>query len=229
MNRPLPTSRMAGDFVKRSLDLLLVFMGLLLIWPVLLVIALLVRCCHGTPVIFRQVRPGLYSAPFTIYKFRTMTDRRDQDGALLPDGERLTAFGIWLRRYSLDELPELYNVLKGDMSLVGPRPLLAEYLPYYTPEENHRHDIRPGITGWAQIHGRNHLPWKERLAYDVWYVEHRSLGLDMRILWRTLQLVIRREGVAADPDTAETNLREERSRTIRQQVAAAATGPRSLE
>ena len=184
---------------------------LLLLAPILTVLALLIRCKLGRGVLFRQQRPGLGGRPFTILKFRTMTDARDATGKLLSDGERLTPFGSFLRRSSLDELPELLNVFRGEMSLVGPRPLLPEYLPYYTPAENRRHEVRPGITGWAQIHGRNYLPWHERLAHDVWYVDHQSFGLDLRILWRTFWLVLRREGVAVDPDTVETNLHEERS------------------
>jgi sugar transferase EpsL len=174
-------------------------------------IALAVCVKYGRPVLFRQQRPGYQGQTFTIYKFRTMTNELDAAGNKLPDGHRITALGEILRIYSLDELPELLNVLKGDMSLVGPRPLLNEYLPYYTPEENRRHDVKPGITGWAQIHGRNHVPWPERLAMDVWYVDHQSFWLDLRILALTAWKVLRREGVAVDPDTAETYLNEERS------------------
>lgn len=188
---------------------------LLLLAPLLATLALLIHYKLGEGVLFRQQRPGLNGRPFSILKFRTMTDVRDAAGNLLPDGQRLTPFGAFLRRTSLDELPELVNVLKGEMSLVGPRPLLMEYLPYYTPTENRRHEVRPGITGWAQIHGRNYLPWQERLAHDVWYVDHQSFGLDWQILWRTFWQVLHREGVAADPDTVETNLNEERSRSVK--------------
>lgn len=197
--------------MKRLLDWTGSALLLLLFAPVLMALALLIRYKLGEGVLFRQQRPGLYGRPFAILKFRTMTDAHDVSGNLLPDSARLTAFGAFLRRTSLDELPELFNVLKGEMSLVGPRPLLMEYLPCYTPIENRRHDVRPGITGWAQIHGRNYLPWKERLALDVWYVDHQSLYLDLHILWKTFWLVVRREGVAADTATVETNLRAERS------------------
>ncbi len=196
--------------LKRSFDVVLSIIVLIILSPLIIALWLAVRMMHGSPAIFCQNRPGYRTCPFKIYKFRTMTDRRDANGLLLPDGERLTSLGKFLRRSSLDELPELFNVLKGDMSLVGPRPLLMEYLPFYSAEENRRHDVRPGITGWAQIHGRNHLPWDERLALDVWYVDHRNFLLDLRILWRTCWLVMRSEGVAVDPDTVETNLHEER-------------------
>ena len=155
------------------------------------------RCKLGSPVLFRQVRPGLYGRPFMMVKFRTMTDERGADGALLPDAQRLTAFGHFLRASSLDELPELWNVLRGEMSLVGPRPLLMEYLPLYSPAQARRHDVRPGITGWAQVNGRNAVSWDERFALDVWYVEHCSLWLDLRILWLTVRKVLVREGISA--------------------------------
>ena len=204
--------------MKRTVDLLIAGAALLLLFPLLILLAAMIRIELGSPVFFRQSRPGLQCKPFAILKFRSMTDKHDAAGNLLPDSARLTPFGAFLRRASLDELPELFNVLKGEMSLVGPRPLLLEYLPYYTPTENRRHEVRPGITGWAQIHGRNYLSWQERLAHDVWYVDHQSLRLDLYILWRTFWQVIRREGVAADPDSAETDLRDERSsknRTLR--------------
>lgn len=169
--------------------------GLVLFLPILLSIALLVRIKHGPPVLFRQQRPGLHGRPFTLYKFRTMTDARNADGSLLPEAERLTNFGRFLRRTSLDELPELINVLKGDMSLVGPRPLLMSYLPYYTDRERLRHNIRPGITGLAQINGRNYLDWEQRLELDVQYVENHTLLLDIGILLRTLLKVLAREGI----------------------------------
>ena len=184
--------------VKRLLELILTAIGLLILAPVLLVLALLVRVSLGKPVLFRQQRPGLHGKPFTIYKFRTMNDARDAQGHLLPDAERLTPLGRFLRSSSLDELPEIFNVLKGDMSLVGPRPLLMEYLPRYSPEQMRRHDVRPGITGWAQINGRNALTWQEKFELDVWYVEHQSLGLDLKILWLTLIKVLKREGISAE-------------------------------
>jgi sugar transferase EpsL len=162
----------------------------------LLVIAVLVRLKLGSPVIFRQERPGLNGKPFTILKFRTMVDRCDAHGRLLPDAERLTPFGKFLRRTSLDELPELINVLRGDMSLVGPRPLLTEYLDLYSPAQQRRHEVRPGITGWAQINGRNGIRWHEKFNMDVWYVDHHSLLLDFRILFLTLWAVLRQEGIS---------------------------------
>nr|WP_291327235.1 sugar transferase [Acidovorax sp. 28-64-14] len=151
----------------------------------------------GSPAFFRQVRPGMHGQPFEMVKFRTMTDARGADGALLPDADRLTPFGRFLRASSLDELPELWNVLKGEMSLVGPRPLLMEYLPLYSPQQARRHEVRPGITGWAQVNGRNALGWDEKFKLDVWYVDHRSLWLDIKILWLTVKKVLVREGISA--------------------------------
>ena len=171
--------------------------ALLVLAAPLLVLALLVGSRLGHPVLFRQRRPGLHGKPFEMVKFRTMTDARGPDGQLLPDAERLTRFGRLLRATSLDELPELWNVLKGDMSLVGPRPLLMEYLPLYSPEQARRHEVRPGITGWAQVNGRNALSWDAKFQLDVWYVEHRSLWLDIRILWLTVRKVLVREGISA--------------------------------
>ncbi|MBU1228840.1 MAG: sugar transferase [Proteobacteria bacterium] len=176
---------------KRLLDLALVLPGLALLAPVLLAVALAVRVRLGPGVFFRQQRPGLQGRAFFILKFRTMLEG---DG---PDAERLTPFGRWLRSTSLDELPELFNVLAGDMSLVGPRPLLMRYLPRYTPEQARRHEVPPGITGWAQINGRNALTWEEKFVLDVWYVDNRSLWLDLVILWRTVRAVLRREGISA--------------------------------
>lgn len=165
--------------------------------PMIALLALLIRLRLGRPVLFRHERAGLHGRPFTLYKLRTMTDDRDDHGRLLPDAQRLSAFGRWLRSTSLDELPELWNVLRGEMALVGPRPLPTSYLERYTPEEARRHDVRPGITGWAQVNGRNSTTWEERLSYDIWYVDNRSLRLDMRILWATVWMVLRRQGVAA--------------------------------
>jgi len=183
--------------MKRLFDLLLSF-GLLLVLALpLLLLWGLVRYKLGSPVLFRQVRPGLHGRPFMMVKFRTMTDERGADGELLPDVQRLTSFGRFLRASSLDELPELWNVLRGEMSLVGPRPLLMEYLPLYSPEQARRHEVRPGITGWAQVNGRNALSWEERFKLDIWYVDHRSLWLDLRILWLTVRKVIVREGISA--------------------------------
>ena len=184
-------------FGKRALDVALVLLSLPLTLPLMAVLAFAVRRRLGTPVIFRQTRPGLHAQPFTLCKFRTMTDARDASGTLLADGERLTAFGRWLRATSLDELPELWNVLTGEMSLVGPRPLLVEYLPRYTPEQARRHDVRPGLTGWAQVHGRNALNWEDRFARDGEYAARLSLALDLRILALTVARVLRRDGISA--------------------------------
>ena len=198
------------EWPKRLLDLLVASLLLVLLSPLLLAVALLVRFRLGAPVIFSQQRPGRHGKLFTLHKFRTMTDARDAQGRLLPDGERLTPFGRFLRSSSLDELPELINVLKGEMSLVGPRPLLVEYLPCYTPRERRRHCVRPGITGWAQVNGRNMIPWDQRLEMDVWYVENRSLLLDLRILLLTVGRVFRRDGVSSNADDAESYLSQER-------------------
>lgn len=168
----------------------------MLLAPLLLVLAALVRAFLGSPVLFCQTRPGLYGRPFTLFKFRTMLDAQSPSGELLPDEQRLTRFGRWLRASSLDELPELWNVVRGDMSLVGPRPLLMEYLPLYTLRQVRRHEVRPGITGWAQVKGRNAIGWDERLEYDLWYVEHQSLMLDLKILALTLVQVFRRHGIS---------------------------------
>jgi sugar transferase EpsL len=181
---------------KRALDLALTIPALIVLSPVLLLIALSVRLTLGAPILFRQMRPGLYGKPFTLYKFRTMTDARDAQGNLLPDAARLTPFGRFLRATSLDELPELWNVLKGDMSLVGPRPLLMQYLDRYTPEQARRHDVRPGITGWAQVNGRNALTWEQKFALDVWYVDHLSFWLDLKIIALTLWKILKREGIS---------------------------------
>ena len=183
--------------MKRIFDFLLASIGLALLGIPLLVLAWQVRRKLGSPVLFRQVRPGLRGQPFEMVKFRTMTDARGPDGQLLPDAERLTAFGRFLRSSSLDELPELWNVLKGEMSLVGPRPLLMEYLPLYSREQARRHEVRPGITGWAQVNGRNALSWDDKFKLDVWYVDHRSLWLDIKILWLTVRKVLVREGISA--------------------------------
>lgn len=181
---------------KRILDLTLALIGLVLFSPIIAIIALLVLVFHGRPVIFRQERPGYHGKPFTLYKFRTMTNERDFHGDLLPDDSRLTPLGRYLRATSLDEIPELFNVLRGDMSWVGPRPLLMQYLDRYTPEQARRHDVLPGITGWAQINGRNIISWEDKFAYDLWYVDNWSFWLDIRILAITLWKVIRREGIS---------------------------------
>lgn len=182
--------------LKRAIDVVVSFAGLVLLSPLFVLIAWRVRRDIGKPVLFRQMRPGLHGEPFTMIKFRTMRDAIGPDGKPLPDGERLTDFGRFLRRTSLDELPELWNVLRGEMSLVGPRPLLMEYLDLYTPEQMRRHDVRPGITGWAQANGRNAISWDEKFALDIWYVDNQSFWLDKRILWQTVQKVVRREGIS---------------------------------
>ena len=183
--------------MKRFFDFTVAAVALLLLCLPLLALTLLVRRKLGRPAFFRQVRPGLHGKPFEMVKFRSMTDARGPDGALLPDADRLTPFGRFLRSSSLDELPGLWNVLKGDMSLVGPRPLLVEYLPLYSPTQARRHEVRPGITGWAQVNGRNALGWEEKFALDVWYVDHRSLWLDLKILWLTVKKVLVRDGISA--------------------------------
>jgi lipopolysaccharide/colanic/teichoic acid biosynthesis glycosyltransferase len=186
-----------ADAMKRLFDLL-VSLGLLTVLALpLLLLCALARRKLGSPVLFRQTRPGLHGRPFVMVKFRTMMDDRGPDGELLPDAQRLPPFGRFLRASSLDELPELWNVLRGDMSLVGPRPLLMEYLPLYSPEQARRHEERPGITGWAQVNGRNALSWDERFRLDLWYVDHRSFWLDLRILWLTVRKVLVREGISA--------------------------------
>lgn len=183
--------------MKRLLDLLLSCLALLVLAFPLLMLTLAVRHKLGSPVFFRQERPGLHGRHFRMVKFRSMTDKRGPDGSLLPDAQRLTPFGRFLRATSLDELPELWNVLRGDMSLVGPRPLLMEYLPLYSPEQARRHEVRPGITGWAQVNGRNALSWEEKFALDVWYVDNRTFWLDIKILWLTVKKVLVREGISA--------------------------------
>jgi sugar transferase EpsL len=183
-------------FVKRLFDLVLALLVLILFSPLMILTALAVLLSLGAPVLLRQVRPGLHGKSFTFLKFRSMTEERDADGNLLPDAHRLTSFGRWLRKSSLDELPQLINVLRGDMSLVGPRPLLMEYLPLYSAEQARRHEVRPGITGWAQVNGRNALSWEEKFALDVWYVDHQSFLLDMKIFWLTFLNIIRPRGIS---------------------------------
>jgi lipopolysaccharide/colanic/teichoic acid biosynthesis glycosyltransferase len=183
--------------MKRLFDLTATTLGLLLLAMPLLCLAWLVRRKLGSPVFFTQVRPGLHGKPFKMIKFRSMTDARGPSGVLLPDAERITPFGRFLRASSLDELPGLWNVLKGNMSLVGPRPLLMAYLPLYSAKQARRHEVRPGITGWAQVNGRNALSWEEKFALDVWYVDNRSMWLDTKILWLTVKKVLVREGISA--------------------------------
>jgi len=186
---------MAFEITKRLFDIIIVIPAIIILSPLIIVISLLVYFKMGSPIVFRQVRPGLNERPFIIYKFRTMTNGYNENGKLLSDAIRLTRFGRFLRSWSLDELPELFNVLKGDMSLVGPRPLLSEYLPLYKKEQNRRHEVKPGITGWAQVNGRNAISWDEKFKLDVWYVDHRSFWLDNKILLLTLIKVLKREGI----------------------------------
>lgn len=188
--------------VKRAFDFCVAFWGIFFLWPVMLLIALMVRCGLGEPVLFRQLRPGLQGQPFLLIKFRSMTDAKDAAGNLLPDAQRLLGVGRILRKSSLDELPQLWNVLKGEMSLVGPRPLLMEYLPLYSEEQARRHEVRPGITGWAQVNGRNGVSWDERFKLDVWYVDNHTFWLDLHILWLTVRKVWVREGIAAEGDVS---------------------------
>ena len=183
--------------LKSLADRLAALLAVLLLLPLLLVAALLVRWRLGSPVLFRQQRPGYRERSFWLLKFRTMTDERDAAGALLPDAQRLTSFGRWLRASSIDELPELINILRGEMSFIGPRPLLMQYLPLYSPVQARRHDVKPGFSGWAQINGRNALSWEEKFRLDVWYVDHQSFWLDLRIFLITIWTVIRREGISA--------------------------------
>ena len=185
---------MYREWIKRAIDLAAALAALLVFAPLIVVVSLLVRVTLGSPVVFRQERPGLDGQPFTCFKFRTMTSKRDENGKLLDDRERMHPVGTWLRRTSLDELPQLWNIVRGDISFIGPRPLLKEYLPYYTPEETRRHSVRPGLTGWAQVHGRNEINFDERLRMDVWYVDHLCLPLDLRILLATIRIVFSARG-----------------------------------
>jgi lipopolysaccharide/colanic/teichoic acid biosynthesis glycosyltransferase len=184
--------------IKRLFDLFVSLSALLVLLPVLLVVALMVRIKLGSPILFTQNRPGLYGEVFKMMKFRTMLDATDKQGSQLPDDQRMTPFGAFLRSASLDELPGLFNVLKGDMSLVGPRPLLVQYLPLYNDDQNRRHNVRPGITGWAQVNGRNAISWEQKFSFDVWYVDNQSFWLDIKILLLTVKKVFVREGISAD-------------------------------
>lgn len=197
--------------IKRLFDITIALAVACLVGPLLVIVACLVRIKLGSPIVFSQIRPGRDGTPFKMVKFRTMTNSVDSNGNLLPDSERLTSFGKFLRATSIDELPELWNVIKGDMSLVGPRPLLMEYLPLYSVEQARRHEVRPGITGWAQINGRNALSWEERFRLDVWYVDHRTFWLDVRILWLTVRKVLIREGISAKGEATMPKFTGERS------------------
>lgn len=197
-------------FVKRGLDVFLATGALIVLSPVLFITAILVRIKLGSPVLFSQDRPGKNEKIFRLYKFRTMTDQKDENGELLPDADRLTKFGVGLRSRSLDELPELFNIVKGDMSIIGPRPLLVQYLPYYRETEKHRHDVRPGLSGLAQVNGRNTVEWGKRLSYDVEYVNKITFWGDLKIILKTIAKVLKKEDVAVDTDKVETYLDKER-------------------
>lgn len=201
---------MYQKYIKRLLDMILSLIALIVLSPVFLIVAVLVRIKLGSPVIFHQKRPGYQEKIFKLCKFRTMTEAKDAEGNLLPDAERLTPFGNFLRKTSLDELPELWNILKGDMSIVGPRPLLVGYLPYYTKKEQLRHSVRPGLTGLAQVSGRNFIAWDERLAKDVEYVQNISFLTDIKILWKTVMVVLKKDDVAVETDSVEGFLWDER-------------------
>lgn len=208
---------MYKNFTKRLLDIVFSGVGLIVLSPLFAILAIFVRVMLGSPVIFKQERPGKNEKIFTLYKFRTMTDKRDAEGKLLPDCERLTKFGRLLRASSLDELPELINIFKGDMSIIGPRPLLVSYLPYYSEREKKRHSVRPGLTGLAQVSGRNYLDWDKRLEKDVEYVEHLSFGMDMKVLKMTVQTVLgHQDEVAEDTNAVEGNFAEIRERRLKE-------------
>ena len=189
---------MRSPILKRIIDIIGALVGLIVSSPIMLIVSLIIYLTMGRPVFFKQLRPGMNGKPFVIYKFRTMLDLRDKDGNLLPDEKRITAIGRFLRSTTLDELPEFWNVLKGDMSLVGPRPLLMEYLPRYTPEQARRHNVKPGMTGWAQVNGRNAITWEEKFKLDVWYVDNWNIPLDLKIIFLTILKVFKREGVSAE-------------------------------
>lgn len=203
-------------YIKRFFDIVSSFLAIIVLSPVMVVTAVLVKIKLGSPVLFKQERPGKDEVIFTLYKFRTMTDEKDENGELLPDEIRLTEFGKFLRKTSLDELPELLNILKGDMSVIGPRPLLVPYLPYYTEREHKRHSVRPGLSGWAQVNGRNFLGWDDRLEKDVYYTENYNLLLDIKILFMTVFQVFKQENVSADADLAEPTLIEYREILVKE-------------
>lgn len=205
---------MYAKYIKRILDLILSLMALIVLMPLMIIIGILVRINLGSPIIFKQKRPGKNEKIFTLYKFRTMTDKRDIDGNLLPDEYRLTKFGKFLRSTSLDELPELINIIKGDMAIVGPRPLLVEYLPYYTEEEKHRHDVRPGLTGLAQVNGRNAISWEEKLKYDTEYIKEISFYSDLKIIFKTIKKTIKRKDIKMGKELQFGKLNVERKKKV---------------
>lgn len=212
---------MIYKYIKRILDIISSLFAIVILSPLLAVTAVLVKTKLGSPVLFKQERPGKDEKIFTLMKFRTMTDERDENGELLPDEVRLTKFGKFLRSTSIDELPELFNILKGDMSVIGPRPLLVQYLPYYTKEERHRHDVRPGLTGWAQVNGRNSLDWDHRFECDVEYVKNMSLLFDVKIMFSTILKVIGKSDVAEDTNQIEGNFAEIRAQQIKEKQGVA--------
>ena len=212
---------MIYKYIKRILDIISSLLAIIILSPLLAVTAVLVKTKLGSPVLFRQERPGKDEKIFTLMKFRTMTDERDENGELLPDEVRLTKFGKFLRSTSIDELPELFNILKGDMSVIGPRPLLVQYLPYYTEEERHRHDVRPGLTGWAQVNGRNSLDWDHRFECDVEYVKNMSLLFDIKIMFSTILKVIGKSDIAEDTNQIEGNFAEIRAQQIKEKQGVA--------
>lgn len=205
---------MYAKYIKRTLDLILSLMALIVLMPLMIIIGILVRINLGSPIIFKQKRPGKNEKIFTLYKFRTMTDKRDIDGNLLPDEYRLTKFGKFLRSTSLDELPELINIIKGDMAIVGPRPLLVEYLPYYTEKEKHRHDVRPGLTGLAQVNGRNAISWEEKLKYDTEYIKEISFYSDLKIIFKTIKKTIKRKDIKMGKELQFGKLNVEREKKV---------------
>ena len=205
---------MYAKYIKRILDLILSLMALIVLTPLMIIIGILVRINLGSPIIFKQKRPGKNEKIFTLYKFRTMTDKRDIDGNLLPDEYRLTKFGKFLRSTSLDELPELINIIKGDMAIVGPRPLLVEYLPYYTEEEKHRHDVRPGLTGLAQVNGRNEISWEEKLKYDTEYIKEISFYSDLKIIFKTIKKTIKKKEIKMVKELQFGKLNVEREKKV---------------
>lgn len=201
---------MYRDFFKRIIDFTLALVGMVLLLPIFLTVTVFLYVANSGKPFFFQQRPGLHNKIFRIVKFRTMNDKRDADGKLLPDPERLTKVGAFVRKTSLDEIPQLLNVIRGDMSLIGPRPLLVEYLPHYTQTESRRHEVRPGITGWAQVNGRNTISWDQKFAYDVWYVDHLSLWIDLKIILLTIKNVLTSSGVSADGHISMPNLLEDK-------------------
>lgn len=201
---------MYSKYLKRALDLIISTIAIIILLPIYVIIGILVLIFMGWPIVFKQPRPGRYEKVFNMYKFRTMTNKKDKKGNLLPDNQRLPKFGKFLRSTSLDELPELFNIFKGDMSLIGPRPLLVEYLPYYTKAEHHRHDVRPGLTGWAQINGRNSLSWDEKFQKDLEYAKNVSFKMDLQIALKTILIVLKREGITDGKTVTSIHLDEER-------------------